>query len=76
MLFRSDIAVNAIAPGPTATELFLKDKTAEQIEHLAKLSPMERLAKPEDIANVVAFLVGTDAGWVNGQTLRVNGGTV
>src|ERR1700729_4157893 len=71
-----DIAVNAIAPGPTATELFLKDKTPEQIEHLAKLPPMERLAQPEDIANVVAFLVGPDAGWVNGQTLRVNGGTV
>ena len=71
-----DITVNAIAPGPTATELFLKDKTPEQIEHLAKMPPMERLAQPEDIANVVAFLVGSDAGWVDGQTLRVNGGLV
>ena len=71
-----DITVNAIAPGPTATELFLKDKTPEQIEHLAKMPPMERLAQPGDIANVVAFLVGSDAGWVDGQTLRVNGGLV
>src|ERR1700678_1287910 len=71
-----DITVNAIAPGPTATDLFLKDKTPEQIEHLAKLPPMGRLAQPEDIANVVAFLVGPDAGWVDGQTLRVNGGMV
>jgi 3-oxoacyl-[acyl-carrier protein] reductase len=71
-----DITVNAIAPGPTATDLFLKDKTPEQIEHLAKMPPMERLAQPEDIANVVAFLVGSDAGWVDGQTLRVNGGLV
>jgi 3-oxoacyl-[acyl-carrier protein] reductase len=71
-----DITVNAIAPGPTATELFLKDKTPEQIEHLAQMPPMERLAQPEDIANVVAFLVGSDAGWVDGQTLRVNGGLV
>jgi 3-oxoacyl-[acyl-carrier protein] reductase len=71
-----NVAVNAIAPGPTATDLFLKDKTPEQIEHLAKMPPMERLAQPEDIANVVAFLVGPDAGWVDGQTLRVNGGIV
>jgi 3-oxoacyl-[acyl-carrier protein] reductase len=71
-----DIAVNAIAPGPTAAELFLNDKTPEQIEHLAKVPPMERLAQPEDMANVVAFLVGPDAGWVDGQTLRVNGGMV
>ena len=71
-----NIAVNAIAPGPTATDLFLKDKTPEQIEHLAKMPPMERLAQPEDISNVVAFLVGPDAGWVDGQTLRVNGGIV
>jgi len=70
------IAVNAIAPGPTATDLFLKDKTPEQVEHLAKMPPMERLAQPEDISNVVAFLVGPDAGWVDGQTLRVNGGIV
>jgi 3-oxoacyl-[acyl-carrier protein] reductase len=71
-----DIAVNAIAPGPTATELFLKDKTPEQIDHLAKMPPMERLGQTDDIANVVAFLVGPDAGWVDGQTLRVNGGIV
>lgn len=71
-----NITVNAVAPGPTATELFLKDKTPEQIEHLAKMPPMERLAQPEDIANVVSFLAGPDAGWVDGQTLRVNGGII
>jgi 3-oxoacyl-[acyl-carrier protein] reductase len=71
-----NITVNVVAPGPTATDLFLKGKTPEQIEHLAKLPPMERLARPEDISNVVAFLVGPDASWVDGQTLRVNGGMV
>lgn len=71
-----DITVNAVAPGPTATELFLKGKSPEQIEQLSKLAPLERLGQPEDIANVVAFLAGPDGGWVNGQVLRANGGLV
>jgi 3-oxoacyl-[acyl-carrier protein] reductase len=71
-----NITVNAVAPGPTATELFLKDKTPEQVEHLAKMPPLERLGRPEDIAAAVAFLVGPDGGWVDGQTLRVNGGLI
>jgi len=68
------ITVNAVAPGPTATDLFLKDKTPEQIERLAKMPPLERLGTPQDIASVVSFLVGPDAGWIDGQTLRANGG--
>ena len=71
-----NITVNVIAPGPTATELFLKGKTAEVIDHLAKLAPLERLGQPVDIANVVSFLAGPDAAWVNGQVLRVNGGVI
>jgi 3-oxoacyl-[acyl-carrier protein] reductase len=68
------ISVNAVAPGPTATDLFLEGKTPEQIDRLAKLAPMERLGAPEDIANVVSFLAGPEAGWINAQTLRANGG--
>jgi 3-oxoacyl-[acyl-carrier protein] reductase len=68
------IAVNAVAPGPVATELFLKGKTDAQIEQLSKLPPLERLGQPEDIAGVVAFLAGPDGAWVNGQMLRANGG--
>ncbi|KAF0803978.1 short chain dehydrogenase [Alcanivorax xiamenensis] len=71
-----DITVNAVAPGPTATDLFLDGKSEELVERLAKLSPMERLGTPEDIAGTVAFLVGADGGWVNGQVLRANGGVV
>jgi 3-oxoacyl-[acyl-carrier protein] reductase len=71
-----DISVNSVAPGPTATDLFLNGKTPEQIEHLAKMAPLERLGRPEDIAGVVSFLVGPDGGWINGQTLRANGGIV
>jgi 3-oxoacyl-[acyl-carrier protein] reductase len=71
-----NITVNAVAPGPTATDLFLNGKSPELIERLAKMSPLERLATPEDIASVVAFLVGPDGGWINGQVLRANGGMV
>lgn len=70
------ITVNAVAPGPTATDLFLEGKTEEQVAHMAKMPPLERLGKLEDIAAVVSFLAGPDGGWVNGQTLRANGGLV
>ncbi len=70
------ITVNAVAPGPTATKLFLDGKPQELIERLAKAAPLERLGQPEDIAAVVAFLAGPDGAWVNGQTLRANGGIV
>jgi len=69
-----NITVNAVAPGPTGTELFLEGKSKELVEHFSKMSPLERLGTPEDIANAVAFLVGPEGGWVNGQTIRVNGG--
>ena len=70
------ITVNAVAPGPTSTDLFLDGKSPELIDRLAKMNPLERLATPQDIASVVAFLVGPDGGWVNGQVLRANGGMV
>src|SRR6266404_9947705 len=69
-----NITVNAVAPGPVATELFLKGKTQTQIEEFKKLNPLERLGQPEDIANLVSFLAGPDGGWINGQVLRANGG--
>ncbi len=71
-----EITVNAVAPGPTATDLFFHGKSPEQIAHMAKMPPLERLGRPEDIAGVVSFLVGPDGAWVNGQTLRANGGIV
>ena len=71
-----NITVNAIAPGPTATKLFLDGKPQEVIDHLTKLAPLERLGQPEDVANTVAFLAGPDGGWINGQVLRANGGII
>jgi 3-oxoacyl-[acyl-carrier protein] reductase len=70
------ITVNAVAPGPVSTELFLTGKSPELVERMAKMPPLERLGTPEDIAAVVSFLAGPDGGWVNGQVLRANGGLV
>jgi len=71
-----NITVNAIAPGPTATKLFLDGKPQAVVDHLAKLAPLERLGQPQDIADAVAFLAGPDGAWINGQTLRANGGII
>ncbi|BAL89520.1 putative short-chain dehydrogenase [Actinoplanes missouriensis 431] len=68
-----DITVNAVAPGPTATPLFLEGKDETAVANLAKAAPLERLGQPEDIAEAVAFLAGP-ARWVNGQVLFANGG--
>ena len=69
-----NITVNAVAPGPIATDLFLNGKSDELIATFAKMPPLERLGQPDDIANVISFLAGPDAAWVNGQILRANGG--
>jgi 3-oxoacyl-[acyl-carrier protein] reductase len=71
-----NVTVNAVAPGPTATDLFLRGKSEEQIRSFEQAPPLERLGTPEDIAGVVSFLAGKDGGWVNGQVLRANGGLV
>jgi 3-oxoacyl-[acyl-carrier protein] reductase len=69
------ITVNAVAPGPTATALFLNGKTPELIDRLSKAAPLERLGSPDDIAKAVVFLAAPGS-WINGQTLRANGGLV
>jgi len=71
-----NITVNAVAPGPTATDLFLKGKPQAVVDHLAKLAPLERLGEPADIARAVSFLAGPDGAWINGQVLRANGGII
>lgn len=68
-----DITVNVVAPGPTATPLFLDGKSEQQVQQLASAAPLERLGTPDDIAEAVAFLAGP-ARWVNGQVLFTNGG--
>jgi len=70
-----DVTVNAVAPGPTATPLFLDGKPQEVVDQLKSMSPLERLGEPADIAEMVAFLAGP-ARWVNGQILYANGGVI
>ncbi|WP_158807376.1 SDR family oxidoreductase [Beijerinckia sp. L45] len=70
------ITVNTVAPGPVATELFLNGKPQALVDTITKTIPLGRLGQPDDIAAVVAFLAGPDGGWVNGQVLRANGGSV
>lgn len=70
------ITVNAIAPGPVATKLFLDDKSDEQVAQVTKMIPLGRLAEPSDIADAVSMLVGPDAHWITGQVIRANGGAV
>lgn len=71
-----DITVNAVAPGPTATELFFNGKDGETVTRLANAVPLERLGTPQDIAEVVAFVASPAGHWINGQTVRANGGLV
>jgi len=70
-----NVTVNAVAPGPVATEL-LAGTPPDILVALAKAAPLNRLGQPEDISGVVSFLAGPDSGWINGQTIRANGGMV
>ncbi len=70
------ITVNAVAPGPTDTDLFSSSKTQEEKDRFARMAAFQRLGQPEDIADVVAFLASEQARWITGQTIRLNGGMI
>jgi 3-oxoacyl-[acyl-carrier protein] reductase len=69
-----NVTVNAVAPGPVATDLFLTGASPEIVQRLTGEIPLGRLGQPADIARVVSFLAGPDSGWVNGQVIKANGG--
>jgi 3-oxoacyl-[acyl-carrier protein] reductase len=68
------VTVNAVAPGPVATELFLTGRSEELIQRLTNDIPLGRLGQPDDIARVVSFLASPESGWINGQVIKANGG--
>ncbi|MCA0015771.1 SDR family oxidoreductase [Mesorhizobium sp. B292B1B] len=70
------ITVNAVAPGPVATELFLEGKDQATLDRIKQMNPLGRLGGVDDIARVVSLLVGPDGGWINGQIVRANGGVI
>ncbi|WP_179376359.1 glucose 1-dehydrogenase [Winogradskyella wichelsiae] len=70
------ISVNALAPGATETELFMKGKSQEFIDKLSSMNAFNRLAKPIDIAKVVLFLASDDSKWISGQVIGANGALV
>jgi 3-oxoacyl-[acyl-carrier protein] reductase len=72
-LGRKKIRVNAVAPGPTATDLFLTGKPQQLLDTLANASPFGKLGKPEEIADAVVFLASESSRWISGQTIKVNG---
>ena len=72
--------VNAVAPGATKTDMYdkyvdLYSQSDEPIdEQMKKLSPLRRAGKPQDIANIIAFIVSDEGGWLTGQTIHATGG--
>jgi 3-oxoacyl-[acyl-carrier protein] reductase len=67
------ITVNAVAPGPTDTDMLAPEARAN-LDSLIGQTPLRRLGQPADIADVIAFLASPEARWVTGQTIHVNGG--
>jgi 3-oxoacyl-[acyl-carrier protein] reductase len=72
-LGRKGIRVNAVAPGPTGTDLFFKGKSEQLVKAIASGNPFHKLGEPEELADVIAFLAGEGSRWVSGQVVRVNG---
>jgi 3-oxoacyl-[acyl-carrier protein] reductase len=68
------ITVNAVAPGPTDTELFREGKSENQIQQLSQMAALGRLGQPTDIGDAVVFLASEEAKWITGQTIFANGG--
>lgn len=70
------VTVNAVAPGPTETEMYRERSPvgSERESVFLRSIPMHRVGKPAEIAHAICFLLDEDAGYITGQTVRVDGG--
>ncbi len=68
------ITVNTVSPGATDTDMLRGANSAQALTAAAAMSPLGRLGRPADVADVVAFLAGPDGRWLTGQNLRAGGG--
>lgn len=70
-----NITVNVVSPGATETAEFAK-RPQELKDRVASMSAMQRIAKVQEVVNVIAFLASEEASWVTGQNIKVNGGAI
>jgi 3-oxoacyl-[acyl-carrier protein] reductase len=68
------LLVNAVSPGVIETEMTATQMPHEKRDEVIKLIPLGRVGKPDDVAQVVAFLCGPGATYMTGEVIRVNGG--
>lgn len=73
-LAQYNVLVNAVAPGYVATDLTRQNNSAAELEKISNAIPLQRLAEPHEIANVVAFLCSEENTYLTGQTIVVDGG--
>src|ERR1700692_405751 len=70
-----NVRVNAVAPGVVATDMSSFTKTDAGREFTLGIQALKRLAQPDDVGGVIAFLASDDARWITGDTIRVDGGS-
>lgn len=75
-LVKQGIRVNAVAPGPIWTPLIVSSFSAQEVETFGSTTPMGRAGQPYELAPAYVFLAGGDSGYITGQVLHINGGTI